>query len=204
MNRTIIKIDENRCTGCGACVAGCHGGALQIIDGKAKIINQDFCDGLGACIGTCPVGAIEMQECKTEELPKEMPCCNSSFEMQQFPIQLRLVNPNASFLKNSDLILAADCTAFVYSNFQNQFMKNKSIVIACPKLDNASEYYVEKLTAMIDNSFINTLTVILMEVPCCGGLLLIAKQALANAKRKIPVKKVVIGTKGGLLIEEWV
>ncbi|MCL2290317.1 MAG: 4Fe-4S binding protein [Bacteroidetes bacterium] len=203
MNRTRIKIDENRCTGCGACVAGCHGGALQIIDGKARITNEDYCDGLGICIGTCPVGAIELEECEVEP-QKEMSCCNVSFEVQQFPIQLRLVNPNASFLKNSDLVLAADCTAFVYSNFHLQFMKNNSIVIACPKLDNAAEYYVEKLTSMIDNSFINTLTVILMEVPCCGGLLHIAKQAQVNAIRKIPIKKVVIGTKGNLQSEEWI
>jgi len=189
MKRTIVKIDENRCTGCGACVKGCHGGALQIIDGKARIINEDYCDGLGACIGTCPVGAIELEERETEP-QKEQPCCHASFEMRQFPIQLRLVNPNASFLKNTDLILAADCTAFVYSNFHHQFMKqNNSIVIACPKLDNAAEYYVEKLTSMIDHSLINSLTVILMEVPCCGGLLRIAQQAQANAKRKIPIKK---------------
>jgi NAD-dependent dihydropyrimidine dehydrogenase PreA subunit len=201
MNRTRIKIDENRCMGCGTCVAGCHGGALQIIDGKARIINEDYCDRLGVCIGTCPVGAIEMEECEVEP-QKEMPCCNVSFENHQFPIQLRLVNSNASFLKNTDLVLAADCTAFVYSNFHSQFMKNNSLVIACPKLDNVAEYYVEKLTAMIDNSFINTLTVILMEVPCCGGLLHIAKQAQANANRKVPIKKVVIGTKGNLLTEE--
>jgi NAD-dependent dihydropyrimidine dehydrogenase PreA subunit len=203
MTKTIVKIDENRCTGCGACVKGCHGGALQIIDGKARIINEDYCDGLGACVGDCPVGAITLEERETEP-PKEQLCCNVSFEMRQFPIQLRLVNPNAGFLKNTDLILAADCTAFVYSNFHHQFMKNNSIVIACPKLDNAADYYVEKLTAMIDNSFINTLTVILMEVPCCRGLLHIAQQALAGATRKIPIKKVVIGTKGNFISEEWV
>jgi hypothetical protein len=115
-----------------------------------------------------------------------------------------LVNPNATFLKNTDLILAADCTAFVYSNFHHQFMRNNSLVIACPKLDNAAEYYVEKLTSIIDHSFINTLTVIIMEVPCCTGLLSMARQAQANAKRKIPIKKIVIGTKGNLQSEEWI
>jgi len=222
MTRTIVKIDENLCTGCGACVKGCHGGALQIIDGKARIVNEDYCDGLGACLGECPVGAItlEEREIKPNNEQAEKQCvCPSMQEMSvspppeqnmaaavwnQFPIQLRLVNPNAAFLKNSDLVLAADCTAFVYSNFQNQFMKNSSIVIACPKLDNAAEAYVEKLTAMIDYSFINTLTVILMEVPCCGGLLHIARQAQANAKRKIPVKKIVIGITGSLQSEEWI
>ena len=211
MKKTIIKIDENRCTGCGECVKGCHGGALQIIDGKARIINEDFCDGLGACIGTCPVEALELEEREIEpkkelqkEPQKEQSCCNDSFEMRQFPIQLRLVNPNSTFLKNTDLILAADCSAFVYSNFHHKFMKNNSIVIACPKLDNAAEYYVEKLTAMIDNLSINTLTVILMEVPCCGGLLQIARQAQINAKRKIPIKKIVIGINGYLQSEDWI
>ena len=215
MKRTVIKIDENRCIGCGTCVKGCHGGALQIIDGKARIINEMYCDGLGACIGECPVGAITLEERDAEpyndtpnksefhntglheaELKKEQTCCNTFTPLRQFPIQLRLVNPNASFLKNTDLILAADCTAFVYRNFHNRFMKNNGIVIACPKLDHPSELYVEKLTVMIDNSSINTLTVILMEVPCCGGLLHIAQQAQANAKRKIPIKKVVIGING--------
>ena len=222
MKRTVIKIDESRCTGCGACVQGCHGGALQIVNGKARITNETYCDGLGACIGECPVGAITLEEREVEpyndasnkselhntglheaELKKEQTCCNTFTPLRQFPIQLRLVNPNASFLKNTDLVLAADCTAFVYSNFHNRFMKNNSIVIACPKLDSSIELYIEKLTAMIDSSFINTLTVILMEVPCCGGLLHIAQQAQANAKRKIPIKKVVIGVQGELQSEEW-
>ena len=203
MTRTIVKIDESRCTGCGACVKGCHGGALQIIDGKAQIINEDYCDGLGACLGTCPVDAITLEERETEQR-EEQSCCNISPKLNQFPIQLRLVNPNASFLKNSDLVLAADCTAFVYSNFHNQFMNNNSIAVACPKLDNAAELYVEKLTAMIDNTSINTLTVILMEVPCCSGLLHIARQAQANANRKVPLKKVVIRIKGDILTDEWI
>ena len=206
MKRTIIKIDESRCTGCGSCVKGCHGGALQLIDGKAKIINEMNCDGFGACIGECPVGAITLEEREAEPYnkPNNEPANNNAFtQLRQFPIQLRLVNPSASFLQNSDLILAADCTAFIYSNFHNRFMKNNSLVIACPKLDSSKELYVEKLTEMIDNSSVNTLTVILMEVPCCGGLLHIAQQAIANAKRKIPIKKVVIGVGGELQFEEW-
>jgi len=197
MKRTVIKIDENRCTGCGACVKGCHGGALQIVNGKARITNETYCDGLGACIGECPVGAITLEEREAEPYNK-LTNHNSITQLHQFPIQLRLVNPNAPFLKNSDLVLAADCTAFVYSDFHNRFMKNNSIVIACPKLDSSIELYIEKLTAMIDNSSINTLTVILMEVPCCGGLFQIAQQAQANAKRKIPIKKVIIGVNGEL------
>jgi len=228
MKRTIVKIDENRCTGCGACVKGCHGGALQIIDGKARIINEDYCDGLGACIGECPNGAISLEERETKPRIEqgvnehvtpfqEKPCACPSImeksfhqpteqnsELRHFPVQLHLINPNAGFLQNSDLILAADCTAFAYGNFHQQFLRNKSIAIACPKLDNAVEYYVEKLTAMIDNSFINTLTVIIMEVPCCRGLLQIAQQAQAGAKRKIPIKKIVIGIKGNLQSEDWI
>jgi ferredoxin len=205
MKRTVIKIDENRCNGCGACVKGCHGGALQLIDGKAKIVNEMYCDGLGACIGDCPVGALTLEERETEpykvepqriEPQKEQPCCNHIPSMRQFPIQLRLVNPNAPFLKNRDLVLAADCTAFVCSDFHNRFLKNNSIVIACPKLDNLIDYYVEKLTEMIEHSLISSLIVIIMEVPCCGGLWHIAQQAQAAATRKIPVKKVVIGVNG--------
>ena len=216
MKRTVIKIDENCCTGCGACVKGCHGGALQLIGGKAKIVNEMYCDGLGACIGECPVGAISLEEREAipykveshqaelhqDESYKEQSCCNDFSQLRQFPIQLRLINPNAPFLKNRDLVLAADCTAFVYSRFQHQFMKNNSIAIACPKLDNFRDFYVEKLTEMINNSSINSLIVILMEVPCCGGLWHIAQQAHTSAIRKIPVKKIIIGVDGNLLREE--
>jgi NAD-dependent dihydropyrimidine dehydrogenase PreA subunit len=223
MNKTIVKIDESRCTGCGACVKGCHGGALQIIDGKARVINEDFCDGLGACIGECPNGAITLEERevkpRNEQNCTKTKSCQSiqemSFsepteqnttvsELRHFPIQLHLINPNAGFLHNTDLILAADCTAFAYGAFHQQFKKNKSIAIACPKLDHSKDLYVEKLVEMIDNTSINTLTVIIMEVPCCKGLLQIAQQAQANAKRKIPVKKIVIGIKGNLLTEDWI
>ena len=180
MKRTVIKIDEELCTGCGACVQGCHGGALQIVDGKARIINESYCDGLGLCIGVCPMGAISLEEREAVVMPS-------------FPIQLRLVNPRAPYLQNRDVVLAADCTAFVHSDFHNQFLKNKSVVIACPKLDNSGELYVAKLTEMIEHSRINSLTVLMMEVPCCGGLWHIAQQAQANAKRKIPMEKVIVG-----------
>jgi len=127
----------------------------------------------------------------------------SFFRLRHFPIQLHLVNPKADFLQKTDLIVAADCTAFAYNNFHHQFLQNNSLVIACPKLDNAAELYREKLTAMIDHSFINTLSVIIMEVPCCRGLLQIAQQAQASAKRKVPIKKIVIGINGDLQSEKW-
>ena len=153
-------------------------------------------DWVGACIGDCPVGAITLEERETTEPNTDFP------RLRHFPIQLHLINPNADFLKNTDLVLAADCTAFAYSNFHHRFLTNNSIAIACPKLDNAADFYVEKLTAMIDNSLIHTLSVIIMEVPCCRGLFQIAQQAQARAKRKIPIKKIVIGTKGNLQSEE--
>jgi NAD-dependent dihydropyrimidine dehydrogenase PreA subunit len=232
MKRTIVKIDESRCNGCGACVTGCHEGALQIIDGKARIVSDMYCDGLGACIGDCPEGAITLEEREAEpfneqEVMKRMaslqekPCgcpgaremsfeaeqnetnvCVSS-QLRQWPIQLHLLNPGAPFLKNANMVLAADCTAFAYGDFHNRFMKNNSIAIACPKLDHDKEIYIEKLTAMIDYSTINTLTVIMMEVPCCRGLLQMAQQAQTNAKRKIPVKKVIVGIQGEIQSEEW-
>ena len=201
MKRTVIKIDESSCIGCGACVEGCHGGALQMVDGKAKVVNEMYCDGLGACIGECPVGALSLEEREVEPY-KEQDCCNTPTPLRQFPIQLRLVNPHAPFLNHTDLVLAADCTAFIYSDFHNRFMKNGSMVIACPKLDNSAELYIEKLTAMIDYSSIHSLTVIMMEVPCCGGLWHIARQAQVRAKRQIPVRKIIVSIDGNLLIEE--
>jgi len=228
MKRTIIKIDEDLCNGCGACVTGCHEGALQVIDGKARIVNETYCDGLGACMGECPVGAITLEEREAEPfsepavLKKQLHACPGSKEMSfaskternetnpvlfsrlsHWPVQLHLLNPGASFLRNTDMVLAADCTAFAYGDFHRQFIKNNSIAIACPKLDQSIESYIEKLTEMIDHSSINTLTVVMMEVPCCGGLLQIAKQAQANAKRKIPIKKVIIGINGNLQNEEY-
>ncbi|MCL2040478.1 MAG: 4Fe-4S binding protein [Bacteroidales bacterium] len=233
MKRTIVKIDESRCNGCGLCVTGCHEGALQIIDGKARIVADIYCDGLGACIGDCPEDAITLEEREAEAYDEqavmartaslqEKPCgCPGAKEMsfspsaeqkevsvcsylRQWPIQLHLLNPAAPFLKNTNMVLAADCTAFAYGDFHHRFMKNNSVAIACPKLDHSQEVYVEKLTAMIDRSAINTLTVIVMEVPCCGGLLQIARQAQANAKRKIPIKKVIVGIQGEIQNEEWI
>lgn len=281
MKRTIIKIDEELCNGCSACVSGCHEGALQMIDGKARIISELFCDGLGACIGECPVGAITLEEREAEPYDeravmeriskqgertviahlkhlkehnenkyfqqginylKEMGIkidmsaltqiqenkkahgCPGSREMsfapmtvaatskstesfsqlRQWPVQLHLLNPGASYFTGADVVLAADCVAYTYADFHNRFLAGKILAIACPKLDSNKESYVEKLTAMIDQSNINTLTVVIMEVPCCGGLLQIAKTALSKASRKIPLKLVIIGIKGEILSEEWV
>ena len=262
MKRTIIKIDEELCNGCGACVTGCHEGALQLIDGKARMISDFYCDGLGACIGECPVGAIEFETREAEpyneyavmerispkgektihahllhlkthneidyveqglEYLKEHNIqidllgievtennstidsqISSSVKLRQWPIQLHLLNPQTSYFKGADVVLAADCTAYAYRDFHNKFLKNHILAIACPKLDSNKESYIEKLTAMIDHSLINTLSVVIMEVPCCGGLLQIAQRAVSNAKRRIPVKLIIIGVEGNLLKEEWV
>jgi NAD-dependent dihydropyrimidine dehydrogenase PreA subunit len=227
MKRKIVTIDENICNGCGLCVEGCYEGAIQVIDGKARVMNEAFCDGLGACIGKCPVGAIEIEErdaapyIETSDI--EHGGCPGSMELSfkkpvghddttikigsqltQWPIQLHLLNPQSSFFKNADVILAADCTAYAFGNFHDGLLKNHSLAIACPKLDSGKEEYIEKITAMINLSRINSLTVIIMEVPCCTGLLQLAQQAAANAERKIPVKKIVVGIQGEILKDEWI
>ena len=288
MKRTVIKIDEDLCNGCGNCVEGCHEGALQLIEGKAVMISDLYCDGLGACIGECPVGAIELIEKETEpysevavmerihvkgekvviahlqhlknhgemewfnqgvewciknnfkidlskiaESPavatkhhetstspegKGMACgCPGSMErdfrgvapvntseLKQWPVQLHLLNPAASYFQSGDVLLASDCSAFTHGSFHQTFLKNKALAIACPKLDSNLNTYVEKLIAMIDQSRINTLTVLIMEVPCCSGLLQIAKRAKELASRNIPLKVMVMSIKGEVLKEEWV
>lgn len=285
MKRTIIKIDEDKCNGCGLCVSGCHEGALQIIDDKARLISDLFCDGLGACIGDCPVGAIELEEREAvaydeiqvmermiekgentilahlkhlkdhnemtffkqgvdylkeknidinlSSIMEPIPTnhhhhngggCPGSREMQfnkttapatvatteqpseltQWPVQLHLLNPHAGYLAGADLLLAADCTAFALGSFHGKLLKGKALAIACPKLDSNQDSYLDKLVTMINDSKINTLTVAVMEVPCCGGLLQLAKKALMLAGRKIPVKLIVVGIQGEIIKEEWV
>jgi hypothetical protein len=167
---------------------------------KENNINIDLSAHAGhECGGGCP-GSKEMTFKRTET-PETTE--NISL-LSQWPIQLHLLNPQSSFLKNADVILAADCTAYAYGNFHNRFLKNNSISIACPKLDNSKDEYTEKLTAMIDLSTINTLTVVIMEVPCCEALVQIAQNAVSKANRKVPIKKIVIAIKGDLLKEEWV
>lgn len=300
MKRTIIKIDEELCNGCEACVQGCHEGALQMIDGKARMVSELFCDGLGACIGDCPVGAITLEEREAEPydeiatiermIPKgektiiahlkhlkdhgetdylkqgvgylrangininfaevhnhggagcaskpaapaqhqhggggcpgsremsftapkssaftmatQTPSVSSSAsQLRQWPVQLHLLNPEAAYFRSADVVLAADCVPFSFPDFHNRYLAGKTLAIACPKLDSNQEVYMAKLKSMILNSQINTLTVVIMEVPCCGGLLRMAQKAVAESGRKIPVKVAVIGIKGEVLQEEWV
>jgi ferredoxin len=304
MKRDILKIDDDLCNGCGQCVPNCHEGALQVIDGRIRLVSELMCDGLGACIGHCPEGAITIETREAEPYSEalvmskmrdkgkntiiahmkhlkdhgetgflkeavlylrtnrtdldfdadsviaevhnhgnvaatatvihaarqnaphnheggcpgsrtmvlEKPdnhetgiaSANQPSELRQWPVQMHLVNPNAPYFRGSDLLLAADCVAFSMGGFHSNHLRGKSLAIACPKLDHGTDVYVEKLTAMIDISKVNTITVMMMEVPCCGGLLQMVKSALSNAARKVPVKQMIVGINGEVLEEEWV
>jgi NAD-dependent dihydropyrimidine dehydrogenase PreA subunit len=228
MKRTIIKIDEEKCTGCGSCVPTCAEGALRIIDGKAKVVSDKFCDGLGACIGKCPVGALTVEEREAEEFDEEAAkthvkmarlseCeCPSAevktfsndiqkktlanaprvdSKLSQWPIQLSLVPPNAAFIKNSDLVIAADCVGFAYPNFHADFLEGRKLVIACPKLDDAT-FYKKKLETMFKELQPKSVTVVNMEVPCCFSLYRIVKEALSSAQLNVPLKQEIINVKG--------
>jgi NAD-dependent dihydropyrimidine dehydrogenase PreA subunit len=322
MERDIIKIDEEKCNGCGLCVPNCHEGALQVIDGKVRLVSELMCDGLGACIGYCPEGAITVEKREAEPYdeiavisemvkkgantviahlkhlkdhheygyleegtawlevhsrdlafpvnevletinrrdgqpqpgraeghqeeqqqdrnmqqhhqhgqqhngqlkqhqhgggcpgsaerliapaavltatPGEMPS-----QLTHWPVQMHLVNPNSPAYRGADLLLAADCVAFSFGSFHSNFLKGKALAIACPKLDHGTETYIEKLTIMIDNARVNTITVMMMEVPCCGGLMQMVRTAMSRAARKVPVKTIIVSIDGKILHEEWV
>ena len=202
MKRDILKIDEDLCNGCGQCVPNCHEGALQVIDGKARLVNDLMCDGLGACIGHCPEGAITIEKASIQN--DTVTILDQPSELRQWPVQMHLVNPEAPYFKSADLLLAADCVAFSMGGFHSNHLKGKSLAIACPKLDQETNSYIEKLTAMIDIAKVNTITVMMMEVPCCGGLLNMVRTALVSASRKVPVKKMIVGINGEVLQENWV
>jgi NAD-dependent dihydropyrimidine dehydrogenase PreA subunit len=293
--RKIVRIDEEKCDGCGLCVPSCAEGAIRIIDGKARLFAENLCDGLGACLGECPQGAITVEEREAEPfderavhdhlavptdesgapavaaplpspetpalapqmasltapaLSRQAPArqapapqaapfggCPGSRVMQfgpaaagatysaprsaarsdtpgnggepraseltQWPVQLHLVPPTAPYFQGADVLLAADCTAFAVGDFHRSFLRGRALAVACPKLDQAQERYLEKLVTMIDEARIGTLTVAVMEVPCCGGLARLAQEAAARARRKVPVKRVVIGVRGQVLEESW-
>lgn len=277
--RKIIKINEELCNGCGLCIPACPEGALQVIDGKARLISDLFCDGLGACLGECPLDAIAIEEREAapysertvmENIVKQGPntiaahlkhlaehgeaeylkeaiefldekgienplkdgdmnkkhfdgCPGSKMQdfranaedgkaeggkrqsqLGQWPIQLHLVSPEAPYYQKADVLLAADCVAYSVGDFHKDYLKGKSIAIACPKLDEGQDIYVEKIKSMIDDAKINTLTVMTMQVPCCAGLVAMARQALQSTKRKIPIKSIIISLQGDVLAEDWV
>jgi len=279
MKRTIIKIDEEKCTGCGLCIPNCPEGAIQVIDGKARLVSELLCDGLGACLGHCPEGAITTEkrdaeayderkvmnnivrqgantvkahlghlkthglddsynqaveyltdrnipvpdhgETHTNTAPftgcpgskamafaREEPAHKQlegerPSQLTHWPIQMHLLSPDAPHYRGADMLLAADCVAYTLGGFHEDYLRGKVLGIACPKLDQGRDIYLEKLKTLIDVARINTLTVITMEVPCCGGLLQLAHEAANQAERRIPIKSIVVGIHGDILREEW-
>jgi ferredoxin len=208
--RKIVRIDEKKCNGCGLCIPSCREGALRIIDGKAKLVSEIYCDGLGACLGDCPQGAITVEERVAEEFNEEAvktrlkrkeksptitTVASIPSALSNWPIQLRLVNPKAPYFQDADLIVVADCVPFVYGNFHHDFLKGKSIVVGCPKLDDV-QFYEEKLAEIFCQSKIKSITVVNMEVPCCNGLHYIVKKVVDRSGKNIPVEQVIIGIKG--------
>ncbi len=288
MVRDMIAINEDLCDGCGLCVPDCPEGALQVIDGKVRLVGEVLCDGLGACIGRCPTGAIYVEKREAEPYDEEKVLENimpqgintlmahlnhlkdhnateylnrakeilgemdfeGKFQVMQifkktppahehhghgggcpgamarsfnqspaqqsetpisgasalthWPVQMHLINPVAPYFQGSDFLLAADCTAFTIGSFHPSLLQGKTLGIACPKLDEGQDTYLKKLIDLINEAHINTLTVAIMEVPCCGGLARLAEEAVARASRKIPLKKVVISIQGEILSEDWV
>lgn len=188
MIRRIIEIDEDKCNGCGACAAACHEGAIGMVDGKAKLLRDDYCDGLGDCLPTCPTGAIRFVEREAaaydeqavlENQKKAAPAVIQPSQLAQWPCQIKLVPVNAPYFQGAKLLIAADCTAYAYANMHQEFMRGKVTIIGCPKLDDVD--YSEKLTQILENNDIKSVTILRMEVPCCGGLEMAAKKALKES-----------------------
>ena len=270
MKRDIIKINKEKCNGCGDCIPGCPEGALQVIDGKARIISDLFCDGLGVCIGICPQEAIEIEQREAvpydeinvmENIVKEGPnvivahlkhlkehrqkdflkeaidflieknikipdyesesvpgfCPGSkqielgekpvtehdeavySAELRNWPVQLQLLNPSAPYLKNADLLIAADCAPFAYAHFHQRFLKDKILIIFCPKLDKTIEQYIDKLAEIFTNQDIKSISIVHMEVPCCSGIEVIVKKALEKSKKNLNIKDYTISINGEIM-----
>ena len=229
MIRRIIKIDESRCNGCGLCADACHEGAIGIVDGKAKLLREDYCDGLGDCLPACPMEAISFEEREApaydeaavlaakkakEAAAEPLPCgcpgsaCQSiqpcaapaaevPSQLENFPIQIKLLAPNASWLNGADLLIAADCTAYAYGGFHSRLMKGRKTIIACPKLDMVD--YSEKLTQIFEYNDIKSITVARMTVPCCGGLPFAVKKAIEASGKNIPMQVVTISPDGNLI-----
>lgn len=211
MIRKIIMIDEERCNGCGLCADACHEGAIGIVNKKAKLLREDYCDGLGDCLPACPMNAISFEEREApayneaavlaaKALKKEKRSVRVSNELTNFPVQLKLSPLNAPHFDGAHLLIAADCTAYAYGNFHQDFIKEKVTLIACPKLDAVD--YSEKLTHIIAGNNIRSITVTRMTVPCCGGLSYAVKTALENSGKKIPLIIVTIGLDGQIVREE--
>ena len=200
MIRKIIHIDEDKCNGCGLCAGACHEGAIEIIDGKAKLVREHFCDGLGDCLPSCPTGAITFEE-------REAPAYDEKAVMQtkqekrkklsNWPVQIKLAPLQAPYFDGADLLIAADCTAYAYAEFQKQFVEDRVVLIGCPKLDAVD--YSEKLKEIISNNRIKSVIIVRMEVPCCGGIEMAAKRALQESGKIIPWQVATISVDGTIL-----
>ncbi len=202
MVRKIIKIDEEKCNGCGICANACHEGAIDIVDGKAKLMREHFCDGLGDCLPACPTGAITFEEREAPEydeaaVMKAKQNKNMHSQLSNWPVQIKLAPIQAPYFHNANLLIAADCTAYAYANFHQEFIRNKVTLIGCPKLDSID--YSEKLTEIIRNNDIKSVTIVRMEVPCCGGLEMAAKRALQDSGKFIPWQVFTISIDGNII-----
>ena len=196
MIRRIIQIDEEKCNGCGACAAACHESAIGMVDGKAKLLRDDYCDGLGDCLPACPTGAITFVE-REAAAYNEAAVIKNQRPLQQWPVQIKLVPTSAPYFDGAKLLIAADCTAYAYANFHEDFMKGKIVLVGCPKLDSVD--YSEKLEEIIRSNNITEVTIVRMEVPCCGGLEMAAKKALQNSGKFIPWQVVTISIDGNIM-----
>ena len=196
MIRRIIQIDEEKCNGCGACAAACHESAIGMVDGKAKLLRDDYCDGLGDCLPACPTGAITFVE-KEAAAYDEAAVIRNQRSLQQWPVQIKLVPTSAPYFDGAKLLIAADCTAYAYASFHEDFKNEKIVLVGCPKLDSVD--YSEKLEEIICSNNITEVMIVRMEVPCCGGLEMAAKRALQNSGKFIPWQVATISVDGKIL-----
>lgn len=197
MIRKIIEINEEKCNGCGLCAKACHENAIGMVNGKAKLLRDDYCDGLGDCLPTCPTGAITFVEREAAAYDEAAVEENKRKMNRQWPIQIQLTPVNAPYFDGADLLIAADCTAFAYADFAKEIQKGKVTLIGCPKLDPVD--YSEKLTAILEQNDIKSVTIVRMEVPCCGGIQNAAVTAMKKSGKFIPWQVITVSVEGEIL-----